>query len=172
MLKDNLVRTSVPLLSTLLFHTTACVYPPAREAVEPAAYEPAPEPSETRIVEVSRGDSDAAASEQVARAGRRDAPDPVFFHIGAGYGALGLIDLAPCQDQGLAGYVRMHVTFRGSGRVTRAAVESQVAPSPDALSCIGQQLRLATVPFFEGGEVTLSKTYFVGPAEPGPPVSL
>jgi hypothetical protein len=126
-----------------------------------------------RIVELPHGDSHAEASEPIAAPRRQDTPDPLFFSLGAGYGALGLIELAPCQDEGLAGYVRLRVTFRGSGHVTRAAVESRVAPSPDALSCIGQQLSLATVPVFDGGEVTLSRTFFVGsPAFGGPPVSL
>jgi hypothetical protein len=172
-LEDSLVRTSVPPLLALLFGTAACVHPLGREVVEPPAYEPAAERAETRIVAVPGGDSDVEAPEPAPAPRRRDATDPLFFRLGAGYGALGLIELAPCQDQGLAGYVRVHVTFTGSGHVTRAAVESPVAPSPDALSCIGQQLSVATVPVFEGGEVTLSKTFFVGfPAIGGPPVSL
>jgi hypothetical protein len=88
--------------------------------------------------------------------------DPLFFALGAGYGALGRIDLGPCKDQGLQpGYLRLRVTFRGSGRVVRAAVESPVAPPAPALACIGGQLEAAMVPGFEGGDVTLSKTLFV-----------
>jgi hypothetical protein len=88
--------------------------------------------------------------------------DPIFFALGAGYGALGRIDLAPCKDQGLPpGYLRLRVTFRGSGRVVRAAIESPVAPPPDALACIANQLEAAAVPIFEGEEVTLSKTLYV-----------
>jgi hypothetical protein len=173
MLEDGLVRTSVPPLLALLFGAADCVHPLGREVVEPPAYEPATEPAETRIVEVPRDHSDVEASEPVTTPRGRDTTDPLFFRLGAGYGALGLIELGPCQDHGLAGYVRVHVTFTGNGHVTRAAVESPLAPSPDALSCIGQQLSLAIVPVFEGGEVTLSKTFFVGfPAIGGPPVSL
>lgn len=164
------MRTSVPLFLASLFHAAACAYPAAREVVEPRAYTPAVEASETWIVAVPHDDSDEA-SEAVAAPRPRDTPDPVFFRIGAGYGALGLVDLAPCQDQGLAGYVRVHVTFSGSGQATRAAIEGRVAPSPEALSCIGQQLRVATVPVFEGGDVTVSKTFFVA-LDRGPPVSL
>lgn len=163
------MRRSVPLSLASLFHAAACMVPPAREVAEPPAYEPAAEASERWIVAVPHDDSDEA--EPVAASRPRDTPDPVFFRIGAGYGALGLVDLAPCQDQGLAGYVRVHVTFGGSGHATRAAVEGRVAPPPDALSCIGQQLRGATVPVFEGGDVTVSKTFFVA-LDRGPPVSL
>jgi hypothetical protein len=69
----------------------------------------------------------------------------------------------------------MRVTFRESGQVARAAVESRVAPPSEALRCIGEVLKLATVPVFEGGDVTLSKSYFVNSGvQSGPtgPVSL
>jgi len=90
------------------------------------------------------------------------APDPILFRLGAGYGALGHVDLAPCRDQGLPqGYLRLRVTFRASGRVVRAAVETPVAPPAEALTCIGEQLEMAMVPLFEGGDVTLSKSFFV-----------
>ena len=136
-------------------------------------YEPPPAATETRIVEVPHDDSDVEDSNPIEAPRRRDTTDPRFFRLGAGYGALGLVELAACQDPGLVGYVRMHVTFTESGRVTRAAVESPAAPSPNALSCIGQQLSVARVPVFEGGEVTLSRTFFVGfPPMGGPPVSL
>jgi hypothetical protein len=82
--------------------------------------------------------------------------------MGAGYGALGHVDLAPCRDQGLApGYLHMRVTFRDSGRIVRAAVESPVPPPQEALECIGEQLKMSMVPIFEGGDVTLSKSFFV-----------
>jgi hypothetical protein len=173
MLETVLVRTSAPPLLALLFHAVACVRPLDREVVELPVYEPAAEPTETRIVEVPSDDSDVEAAEPVAAPRRRGTSDPLFFSLGAGYGALGLIELASCQQRGLAGYVRVHVTFNANGHVTRAAAESRVAPPPDALSCIGQQLSLVTVPVFEGGEVTLSRTFFVGfAATGGPPVSL
>jgi hypothetical protein len=142
------------------------------QPLAPPVYERPAEPIETRVVEVIRTETHGEAAEEVTAPRTQDAPERVFFHLGAGYGALGLVDLGPCQVQGLAGYVRVHVTFMGSGRVARAAVESRDAPSSDALSCIGQQLRFATVPVFEGGEVTLSKTFFVGPSGGAPPVSL
>ncbi|MDP9148547.1 MAG: hypothetical protein M3O36_01190, partial [Myxococcota bacterium] len=92
----------------------------------------------------------------------RAAPEPAFFHLGAGYGALGQVDLARCRDQGLQrGYLRMHVTFHTSGRVARAAVEAPVAPPAEALTCIGEQLEAALVPEFGGREVTLSRSFFV-----------
>ncbi len=93
---------------------------------------------------------------------RRVDPEPAFFHLGAGYGALGQLDLARCRDQGLQpGYLRMHVTFQNSGRVARAALEAPVAPPAEALTCIGEQLEAALVPEFDGREVTLSRGFFV-----------
>ncbi|HLK37314.1 MAG TPA: hypothetical protein VKU41_11220 [Polyangiaceae bacterium] len=101
------------------------------------------------------------AAAPAALPGRRP-PDPVFFRMGAGYGALGRLDLASCRNEGLApGYLRLRVTFHVSGRVLRAAVESASAPPSEALECIGEQLEAAWVPAFDGGEVTLSKSYFV-----------
>jgi hypothetical protein len=89
-------------------------------------------------------------------------PDPVLFRIGAGYGALGLIDFAPCRGQGLEkGYLHMRVTFRHSGRVVRASVERPAPPPDGALQCIAQQLQATMVPSFDGEDVTLSKSYFV-----------
>lgn len=89
-------------------------------------------------------------------------PDPVFFRLGAGYGALGRIDVLPCRERGLpAGYVRLHATFRPSGRVAHAAIESVAEPSQEALTCIGEQLEGAAVPPFDGADVTLSRIYFV-----------
>ena len=89
-------------------------------------------------------------------------PDPVFFHLGAGYGALGQVDLASCRDHGLPrGYVRVRVTFRTDGRVAHAAVQSDGLPPAEALACVGQRLEVASVPAFEGGDVTLSKSFFI-----------
>jgi hypothetical protein len=89
-------------------------------------------------------------------------PGPVFFRLGAGYGAVGRVDLTPCRERGLeTGYVHMRVTFAGDGTVAHAAVESPTQPPPDALACIGERLEAAAVPAFEGGDVTLSKSVFV-----------
>jgi hypothetical protein len=94
--------------------------------------------------------------------GDRPRPAPVFFHLGAGYGALGRLDVLPCRDRGLsAGYVRIRATFRPSGRVAHAAVESPERPPEDALTCIGELLQATTVPPFDGSDVTLSRIYFV-----------
>jgi hypothetical protein len=92
----------------------------------------------------------------------RPHPDPVFFHIGAGYGALGGLDLTACRDRGLpSGYIRIRATFRASGRVAHAAVESASEPSQEALTCIGEQLQAASVPSFDSDDVTLSRIVFV-----------
>jgi hypothetical protein len=53
------------------------------------------------------------------------------------------------------------VTFRTDGRVARAALQSDTLPSPEALMCVGERLETAAVPAFEGGDVTLSKSFFV-----------
>jgi hypothetical protein len=92
----------------------------------------------------------------------RPHPDPVAFRLGAGYGTLGRVDVARCLALGLpAGYMRMRVTFRPNGHVVHAAVQSEVAPSHEALACIGNQLTAAIVPPFDGDDVTLSRVVFV-----------
>lgn len=84
----------------------------------------------------------------------------------AGHGALGQVDLSPCREVGLeSGYLRLRVTFQGSGRVVHAAVESPTPPPQDALDCIAEQLQVAMVPRFDGRDATLSRSLFV---EPGP----
>jgi len=87
-----------------------------------------------------------------------------FFALGAGYGALGKIDLSACRDEGLpAGYWHVRVTFGPSGRIVHASVESPVAPSREALACVADRLTGPTVPRFDGHGVTLSKSIFVAP---------
>jgi hypothetical protein len=160
----------------LLLAAAGCEELPPPQVAEPVEAPRPLEPTETRVVEVTgHAIDDTLEYAKTARPG--GGLDPAFFRLGAGYGALGHIDLAPCEGQGLTGYVRMSVTFRESGRVTRAAVESRVATPPDALACIAEQLKVATVPVFEGGEVTLSRTYYVGAgtavgSDLGAPVSL
>jgi hypothetical protein len=128
--------------------------------------EPAAERREIRSVELAYEDSSETAPEADAVIpSARPAllpPEAALFRLGAGYGAIGRLELAPCREQGLpAGYLHVRVTFRDDGRVVRAAVEGPVAPPPQALACIGEQLKLATVPIFAGGDVTLSKSFFV-----------
>jgi hypothetical protein len=41
-----------------------------------------------------------------------------------------------------------------------------VPPPEEALDCIGEQLELAMVPVFDGGDVTLSRSFFVNPGAP------
>jgi hypothetical protein len=130
------------------------------------ANEAAPEPGEVREVDVASDVPSEEASEPVASVPitstvRRRA-EPLLFHLGAGYGALGQLDLAACRDHGLkAGYLHVRVTFRNSGHVVRAAVQSPVPPPAEALACIGEQLEVAMVPVFEGDDVTLSKSIFI-----------
>jgi hypothetical protein len=167
------VVTVFPLLSLV-----GCVHPESMNAVAYAA-DPAPaeaaQPVVVADVNMAGNDSAAAAPRPAAalRASGADhpPPDPVFFRLGAGYGALGHIDLEPCRDYGLAsGYLRMRVTFRHSGAVAHATVESEAQPSPEVLACIGERLQDAMVPGFDGSNVTLSKSFFVTPDGRGPAV--
>jgi hypothetical protein len=152
------------LVLTLLL--TGCVRQTTREiwaGTDLTATDSAGDRGEVREVVVANDGPGEEPSEPVGLAlGASPGPDPVFFRLGAGYGALGEVDLASCRQQGLPpGYLHMRVTFRHSGRVVRAAVESSVAPPREALACIGEQLEMAMVPVFEGGDVTLSKGFFI-----------
>ena len=166
-------RTALALgLLVWLGLTAGCVRPQLNE-VDFDTTPPAPrEPTITRDVTIG-GDDDSDESDETLppqpgpkvlvwspiRLGPRE---PVLFRLGAGLGALGHIDLNPCRDQGLPpGYVHMHLTFRGTGRVVRAAVETPLAPPPEALACIGDQIQATMVPVFDGGDVNLSKSVFV-----------
>jgi hypothetical protein len=149
---------------------TGCVRWATKEFVAPNEQmheDSAPKAGEMREVLVAQDkpgeeDSEPVASTVLALPRRDAKAEPLLFHLGAGYGALGRVDLTPCREQGLApGYLHMRVTFRNSGRVVRAAVESPVAPPDDALACIGEQLEMSMIPEFEGGDVTLSKSLFV-----------
>ncbi len=161
------MRRTIPLsLVASLVIVPGCVrrttrdFLPVEESAEPAA-----EPMEIRTVELPPDQPIEGAPEPDAVSPPPPAPrqpDAALFRLGAGYGALGQLDLASCREQGLqAGYLHMRVTFEDSGRVVRAAVQSPTAPPPAALACIGDQLRTAMVPVFAGGDVTLSKSFFV-----------
>lgn len=162
------MRSTILLLVPLLLVTSGCVRETGKLAAttDRTADEPPRDPSEVREIAVAYDSPGTEASEPVASAVRaspgHEPPDPVLFRLGAGYGALAHVDLTPCRDEGLQpGYLHVRVTFRHSGRVVSAAVESPVAPPSEALACIGEQLELAMVPLFEGGDVTLSKSFFV-----------
>jgi hypothetical protein len=142
-----------------------CVHEYDVQPEQPAA--PEEDRPDTRPVAVAYDGPVAPADRTTAPDAPAAAPqgnraDPIFFHLGAGYGALGEVDLDSCRDHGLArGYVRVRVTFRTDGRVAHAALQSDVLPPPEALACIGERLESALVPAFEGGDFTLSKTFFV-----------
>jgi hypothetical protein len=159
---------ALPLLSlSLLF--AGCV---PQEALYPAEYSGEVGPA-AAANPVAVGQIEVASDEDVEASGlhttavplaHRDRPraDPVFFPLGAGYGALGHLDVTPCRDRGLpTGYLRLRATFRPSGHVGHAAVESLAEPSQEALTCIGEQLEATSVPPFDGGDVTLSRIYFI-----------
>jgi hypothetical protein len=165
---DTGVRSVAPIavLVGLLVSTSGCVHPEILNEYDANSERVLdPEPVVVREVVVSYdGAGGPPPSAAFLPPSPRDCPppDPVPFRLGAGRGALGRVDLGPCVDDGLPpGYVHMRVTFRSSGRVVHAAVESAAAPTPEALECIGEQLEVAMVPVFDGGDVTLSRSYFV-----------
>jgi hypothetical protein len=164
------VRTDTLFWGIALLSTVGCVHEPELDLDEAtSAYAPAPAPVVRREVSVAWEGAGAPEAPLLPASPRdRPAPDPVPFRIGAGHGALGQVDLAPCRAAGLdPGYVRLRVTFHHSGHVVHAAVESPTPPPQDALDCIADQLQVATVPRFDGREATLSRSLFVEPAAEG-----
>jgi hypothetical protein len=160
------------LCASAVFLGAGCYLPGAAYEAgypgETATEAPAATPVGVGEVDVDSDEGETAAStplrvSAIPLGGRdRPRPDPVFFHLGAGYGVLGRLDVAPCRGRGLpAGYLRLRATFRPSGRVAHAAVESLERPPEDALACIGEILQATAVPPFDGGDVTLSRIYFV-----------
>jgi hypothetical protein len=92
----------------------------------------------------------------------RPHPEPVFFALGAGHGALGQVDVDGCGERGIPpGYLRMRATFRPSGHISRAVVMTESPPTQEALDCIADKLRVMRVPAFDGDNISLSRTYFV-----------
>jgi hypothetical protein len=168
------VRTVLLALVTMgaALAATGCLHPEDLNALEPEA---TTDPPAARVVVEdvdvdSDGPEEEAAPSAAALPGAplpasnadHPPPDPVPFRLGAGRGMLGRVDLGPCRERGLPqGYLRMRVTFRHSGRVVHATVESEAAPPHEALECIAEQLEVAMVPVFDGGDVTLSKSLFV-----------
>lgn len=165
------MRRAAPLL-VLLFPVTGCVHEAAIDFESPADRpdDAVVEPTTERAVDVSSegaSESEEEAPDVVVAPPTPAArplipPDPVLFRIGAGYGALGQVDFAPCREQGLdKGYLHVRVTFRHNGRIVHAIVERPAPPPDEALHCIAEQLQVAMVPVFDGEDVTLSKSYFV-----------
>ncbi|MGD0523670.1 MAG: hypothetical protein ABSE49_00930 [Polyangiaceae bacterium] len=160
------------LLPALL--VTGCLHEPDLDAAQPE-WEPPAEVVVQRDVTMKwqRPDEEPPIAPALAASPKdRWMPDPVPFRIGAGHGALGVIDLTPCRAVGLpAGYLAMRVTFHRDGRVTRAVVEGPVPPPEEALDCVAEQIQGASVPVFDGRDASLTKRFFVaaggGALEPG-----
>jgi hypothetical protein len=158
---------SALLSLVLLASATGCIRPQMLEAEEPSEgpYQPIVEPVTDREVDVSDDAPTGPVPDVVVEMAPRPLfarSEPVLFRLGAGYGALGQVDFAPCREQGLdKGYLHMRVTFRHSGRVVHAIVERSAPPPEEAMHCIAEQLQAAAVPVFDGDDVTLSKSYFV-----------
>jgi hypothetical protein len=167
--------TAIPsllLLPAALLGLTAtgCLHEPDAE-VETAYQPPEPEPVVRRDVTMPwarSGEPMPAAPVLAASPRDRPPPDPVPFRIGAGHGALGSIDLAPCRAEGLPpGYLAMRVTFHRDGRVAHAVVEGPVPPPQEALDCVAEQIEEATVPVFDGRDASLTKRFFVEQGDSG-----
>ncbi len=153
-------------LAPLPFAITGCVMQPAT----PVATEgPAPVVDPRVEVQLKIAPEDEAATATPPSEPLRATPrNPVPFPLGAGYGALARVDFTGCRERGLAvGYVHVHATFNRVGYVARASVESATVPPSTALDCIADGLRQTGVPAFDGTDVRLSRTYFVG-ASPEP----
>jgi hypothetical protein len=175
------MRSDVVTVVSLL-GLVGCVHPESMNAIayaaDPAPTEAAPQVvvADVNMAGMAGDDSSATATPRPAAALRASgadhpSPEPVLFRLGAGYGALGRIDLEPCRDYGLpSGYLRMRVTFRHTGAVAHATVESEAQPSPEVLACIGERLQGAVVPGFDGSDVTLSKSFYVAPDGRSPAV--
>jgi|SRR5580700_9233540 hypothetical protein len=157
------MRIAVVSLLSLLA-ATGCVRQESLQPVEFVGDAPLQPPDPVVVADVSVAPNGVESSPPPrATPSLRPSDEPVTFLLGAGYGALGHIDLEPCRESGLpSGYLRMRVTFRPGGGVARAAVESLAQPPAEALSCVGQHLAAAMVPAFDGSDVTLSKSFFVG----------
>lgn len=154
----------------MLFAATGCLHEPDADLEGDAVafvYTPPSEAVVRRDITVASDDSETretAVPVMPPSPKDRPAPDPIPFRIGAGHGALGMVDLEPCRQAGLdPGYVHLRVTFHRNGRVVHAVVESPTPPPPAALDCVGEQLQAAAVPSFDGRDATLSKSIFVEP---------
>jgi hypothetical protein len=157
----------LPALLWLALGSTGCVHTdttPVEVDSEPSV---PPPPTVTRDVVIGADDTgevppESAPAVLVWSAVKVRQAEPVLFRLGAGLGALGHIDLEPCREEGLSpGYVHMHLTFAHTGHVVKAAVETPVAPPAEALACIGEQVEATLVPGFDGGNVMLSKSFYV-----------
>lgn len=142
----------------------AVLYPVVLVAAAAAAAE---ESESSQAIEIDYDGADTPTPMRLAAAIPaseldRPHPDPVFFALGAGHGALGQVDVDGCGERGIpAGYLRMRATFRPSGQISRAVVMTESPPSQEALDCIAEKLRVMRVPSFDGESVTLSRNYFV-----------
>lgn len=160
------MRAAAVLCLALPVLATGCLHEPLDYDAYQPPYEPAPQPVVRREFSVAWEGlgGDVPASLTPASSPLVRVPDPVPFRIGAGHGALGTVDLAPCRSVGLqAGYLRMRVTFRRDGRIVHAAVESPEPPPQGALECIADVLQDARVPAFDGRDASLSRSFFVEP---------
>jgi len=159
--------------AVLGFLATGCLHEPDVD-LDAGVYEPAQEsePVVRRDVTMKwdrSGDPIPAAPLLAASPRDRPPPDPIPFRIGAGHGALGMIDLAPCRAEGLpSGYLAMRVTFHRDGRVAHAVVEGPVPPPEEALDCVAEQIQGATVPVFDGRDASLTRRFFVEPGDNEP----
>jgi hypothetical protein len=89
-------------------------------------------------------------------------PPPATFDIGAARNSLGAARVARCRAEGAPrGYGHARVTFTPGGNVSRVVVESPTGMSPDAVACIGRELGGASVPPFDGRDVTVGTGWLI-----------
>jgi hypothetical protein len=137
----NATMKSVAVVSFLAL-MTGCVRPGPQSlsAENTALAEPAPPPQQTRTIDLTEDPADDAQPVVVEQARTPRSSDLAFFRLGAGFGVLGRVDLAQCRVEGLSpGYLHVRVTFHDDGRV----------------------VRVASVPVFDGDDVTISRSFFV-----------
>ena len=105
----------------------------------------------------------------VSEGGDRFANPPTArpFDRGMAASALAAVNLQSCaRPDGPTGSGHVSVTFAPSGVVTSAIVDGGAFPVTAVGSCISIRFRGTRVPAFEGGPVTVGRSFFVQP-QPG-----
>jgi hypothetical protein len=82
------------------------------------------------------------------------------FDAAVAHEAIAPVDVSSCEAKGApVGYGHARVTFRPSGIVSRVAIDAPIGMSQEAVACLGDRLGRATVPNFQGGEITMGTGY-------------
>jgi hypothetical protein len=81
------------------------------------------------------------------------------FNSGVAAAALAAVDVKPCAQAGHHGAGHVKVTFDSSGVVTKAEVDSPAAIPKAASTCISKAFAAARIAVFDGGAVTVGKSF-------------